>query len=69
MVHLHPHHRLNPPVHDDVGDCVPVTLNLHSAVLPEIQSKLDRQSASKFDGEDKYLERRKNVMHDVKLKL
>ena len=42
MIHLHPHHRLNPPVHDDVGDCVPVTLNLHSAVLPEIQSRLDK---------------------------
>ena len=35
--YLHPHHRLHPPVHDDVGDCVPVTLNLHRAVLPEIQ--------------------------------
>ena len=39
--YLHPHHRLHPPVHDDVGDCVPVTLNLHRAVLPEIQQVLD----------------------------
>ena len=41
--YLHPHHRLHPPVHDDVGDCVPVTLNLHRAVLPEkvLESNLD----------------------------
>ena len=31
--------------------------------------KIRQESPWKFDGEDKYLERRKNVMHDVKLEL